>query len=251
MRRFPLHERVKVPVVKNIVFALKLVWQTDKKLFIGYLINMTVDGIFKMFVQNILFLKILLGIIDRQGSFEEYFRNLLMFLGVSVFLKAVNWSTNYMRQAATKNVLKGLNNLVFRKAISLDVSCYEDPSFYDKYQRATNVLAWSYFDAICSSVFVLIGFCYIIRICFKNVSLFLNFFVKMYGRICVRTIFLCYLLVCADISFLFHKVVAICVVVFPISPFNFYGDTTIFVFIDFAVEIVVFKVFSYIHILDI
>ena len=134
MRRFPLHERVKVPVVKNIIFALKLVWQTDKKLFIGYLINMTVDGIFKMFVQNILFLKILLGIIDRQGSFEEYFRNLLMFLGVSVFLKAVNWSTNYMRQAATKNVLKGLNNLVFRKAISLDVSCYEDPSFYDKRQ---------------------------------------------------------------------------------------------------------------------
>ena len=157
MRRFPLHERVKVPVVKNIMFALKLVWQTDKRLLIGYLINMTVDGIFRMFVQNILFLKILLGIIDREGSFDEYFRNLILFLVVSVFLKAVNWSFNYMRQAATKNVLKGLNNMVFRKAISLDVACYEDPSFYDKYQRATNVLAWSYFDAICSCVSVIIG----------------------------------------------------------------------------------------------
>lgn len=157
MRRFPLHERVKVPIVKNIVFALKLVWKTDKRLLIGYLINMTVDGIFRMFVQNILFLKILLGIIDREGSFEEYFRNLLLFFGVSVFLKAINWSSNYMRQASTKNVLKGLNNLVFRKAVSLDVSCYEDPAFYDKYQRATNVLAWSYFDAICSSVSVIIG----------------------------------------------------------------------------------------------
>ena len=157
MRRFPLHERVKVPVAKNIIFALKLVWQTDKRLLIGYLVNMTIDGIFRMFIQNILFLKILLGIIDREGSFEEYFRNLLLFLGVSVFLKAANWSFNYMRQAATKNVLKGLNNLVFRKAISLDVSCYEDPSFYDKYQRATNVLAWSYFDAICSCVSVIIG----------------------------------------------------------------------------------------------
>lgn len=146
-----------MPVVKNIRFALGLVWQTDKRLLIGYLINMTVNGIFSMFVQNILFLKILLGIIDRKGSFEEYFRNLLMFLGVSVFLKAVNWSSNYMRQAATKNVLKGLNNMVFRKAISLDVSCYEDPAFYDKYQRATNVLAWSYFDAICSCVSVIIG----------------------------------------------------------------------------------------------
>ena len=157
MRRFPLHERVKVPVIKNIKFALSLVWKTDKRLFLGYLINMTVDGIFKMFVQNILFLKMLLGIIDRKGSFEEYLQNLLLFLGVSVLLKAVNWSSNYMRQAATKNVLKGLNNLVFRKAISLDVSCYEDPAFYDKYQRATNVLAWSYFDAICSSISVIIG----------------------------------------------------------------------------------------------
>lgn len=157
MRRFPLHEKVKVPVVKNVIFALKLVWKTDKKLLIGYLINMTVNGIFSMFVQNILFLKILLSIIDRKGSFEEYFRSLLLFLGVSVFLKAVNWLSNYMRQAATKNVLKGLNNLVFRKAISLDVSCYEDPAFYDKYQRATNVLSWSYFDAICSCVSVIIG----------------------------------------------------------------------------------------------
>ena len=157
MRRFPLHEKVKVPVVKNVIFALKLVWQTDKRLLIGYLINMTVNGIFSMFVQNILFLKILLSIIDRRGSFEEYFRSLLLFLVLSVFLKAVNWLSNYMRQAATKNVLKGLNNLVFRKAISLDVSCYEDPAFYDKYQRATNVLSWSYFDAICSCVSVIMG----------------------------------------------------------------------------------------------
>ena len=46
MRRVPLHEKEKVPVVKNIIFALKLVWKTDKKLLIGYLINMTVNGIY-------------------------------------------------------------------------------------------------------------------------------------------------------------------------------------------------------------
>ena len=71
MRRVPLHEKVKVPVIKNIKFARGLVWQTDKRLLIGYLINMTVNGIFSMFVQNILFLKILLSIIDRKGSYED------------------------------------------------------------------------------------------------------------------------------------------------------------------------------------
>lgn len=52
-------------------------------------------------------------------------------------------------QIATKRVLKYLNNMVFEKAISLDVSCYEDPAFYDKYQRATLVLTNSFFDLIC------------------------------------------------------------------------------------------------------
>ena len=44
------------------------------------------------------------------------------------------------------------NNRIFIKAISLDIDSYENPEFYDKYQRATNVLAWSQFDAVCSAV---------------------------------------------------------------------------------------------------
>lgn len=157
MRRVPVHERAKVPVVKNIIFALKLVWKADKRLLIAYLVNLSVNGVFYMFVQSILFLKVLLGVIDKNGSFEEFVKYLLMFMGLSVVMRGVNWFSNYIRQASTKNVLKELNNLVFRKALSLDVSCYEDPSFYDKYQRATNVLSWSYFDAICSSVATILG----------------------------------------------------------------------------------------------
>ena len=50
---------------------------------------------------------------------------------------------------STKNVLKNINNMVFDKAQTLDVSCYEDPAFYDKYQRATLVVTSGYFDIIC------------------------------------------------------------------------------------------------------
>ena len=41
-----------------------------------------------------------------------------------------------------------INNMIFEKAQSLDISCYEDPSFYDKYQRATLVATSGYFDII-------------------------------------------------------------------------------------------------------
>ena len=152
MRRLPRDPNLKVPVFKNIIYALKLVWQCDKRLLIGYLINGFSANIFMLYIQNILFLKVLLGILDKGNSFESYVNTLVMFLILSVSLMAVSCFTSYMVSASTKNVLKKLNNRIFNKAITLDVECYENPEFYDKYQRATNVLAWSYYDFVCSCV---------------------------------------------------------------------------------------------------
>lgn len=151
MARVYLKDHKRVPVFKNMLFGLKLGWEADKRLLIGYLINMIADKVFALYVQSILFLKTLLGIIDAKGSFEEYAKNLVLFLLLSVLLKAVNWYSNYLRQVAVKNVLKKINNKIFSKAVSLDIACYEDPKFYDKYQRATDVLAWSLFDAACAA----------------------------------------------------------------------------------------------------
>lgn len=143
---------IKVPVFKNVVYALKLVWQCDKSLFICYIIRYLADNIFSRFVQNILFLRVILSILDIGGSFDSYVKTLLEFLIISVFLLAVNWLTAYIIQVADKKVLKKLNNKVFSKAISLDVECYENPEFYNKYQRAIDVLAWGYFDEVCAAV---------------------------------------------------------------------------------------------------
>ena len=152
MRRPPRDPNLKVPVFKNIAYALKIVWQCDKKLLIGYLINHFATNIFALYIQNILFLKVLLGILDSGKDFRSYANTLITFLLCALTLRATSWFTNYIISVAAKNVLKELNNKIFDKAITLDVECYENPEFYDKYQRATNVLAWSYFDFVCSSV---------------------------------------------------------------------------------------------------
>lgn len=152
MARVYQKDHRRVPLFKNVVFGLKLGWEADKRLLIGYLINMIADQVFALYVQNILFLRMLLGIIDARGSFGEYVKTLLLFLVLSVVLKGVNWYSHYLRMVAVKNVLKKINNKIFAKAVSLDIACYEDPAFYDKYQRATDVLAWSLFDAACAAV---------------------------------------------------------------------------------------------------
>lgn len=152
MRRPPRDPNIKVPVFKNITYALKLVWQCDKRLLIGYMINGLSANIFMLYIQNILFLKVLLGLLDKGSTFESYASTLIAFLVLSVSLMGVSCFTSYIVSASTKNVLKKLNNRIFDKAITLDVECYENPEFYDKYQRATNVLAWSYYDFVCSCV---------------------------------------------------------------------------------------------------
>lgn len=156
-RYIKLHEDIKVPVFKNVVYALKLCFKADKWLMLGYIIGLTAEQIFDLFISNILFLKTLLSVIDSHGDFKVYSKYLVLFLLYSVILKVLQWWGYYMSHVATKKVLQKLNNMVFEKAVSLDVSCYEDPAFYDKYQRATNIMSSGYFDIICFDIALIVA----------------------------------------------------------------------------------------------
>lgn len=157
MRYIKLHENEKVPVFKNVIYALRLVCKADKRLLISYLISYIFDDIFVRYIQSILFLKVLLSLFDRGAEFREYVRDLLLFFVIAAATKIISWVAAYIRQVATKNVLKVLNNMVFQKAISLDVGCYESPEFYDKYQRATLIMSAGYFDIICYDVALVVS----------------------------------------------------------------------------------------------
>ena len=157
MRWIKLHEPVKVPVLKNVMFALKLVWEADKRLLIGYFITEISNKVLSMYVQNILFLKVLLSIIDGDADFKTYFISLLLFFGTYLTVNVISAYASRTRLVATKIVLKKLNNKIFEKAKELDISCYENPEFYDKYQRATLVLSSGYYDLLCWDVAAIIG----------------------------------------------------------------------------------------------
>ena len=157
MRWIKLHEPVKVPVLKNVIFALKLVWEADKRLLIGYFVTEISNKVLSMYVQNILFLKVLLSIIDGDADFKTYFTYLLLFFVVFLSVKVISAYAERTRLISAKVVYKRLNNKIFEKAVQLDVSCYENPDFYDKYQRATLVLSSSYYDLLCWDVAAVAG----------------------------------------------------------------------------------------------
>ncbi len=157
MRWIKLHEPVKVPVFKNVMYAIKLVWEADKRLLIGYFVTEISNKVLSMYVQNILFLKVLLSIIDGNANFKTYFTYLLLFLGTYFTVNVISAFAERTRLISAKVVLKEVNNKIFEKATQLDISCYENPEFYDKYQRATLVLSSSYYDLICWDVAAVVG----------------------------------------------------------------------------------------------
>lgn len=147
----------KINVFKNVMFALKLVWETGKKMLIGIFAAEIANNVLSMYVQNILFLKVLLSIIDGSADFKTYFVSLLLFFGTYLAVNVISTFANRTKMISTKVVLKELNNKIFKKAIELDVGCYETPEFYDKYTRATQVVSSSYFETVCYCVATIVG----------------------------------------------------------------------------------------------
>ncbi|MBQ9227980.1 MAG: ABC transporter ATP-binding protein [Eubacterium sp.] len=156
-RWVPVHEKVDVPVFKNIIYAVKILFKADKTIMPAVIIAQLTTEVFTNFIQGILFLKVLLGIIEGNGSFEYYTRILLIFFASAVVYEIIIIASDYAQNIAMKRVFKGLNNMIFKKACEVDVACYEDPVFYDAYQRATDILTGSIFMAFVMDFSMLIG----------------------------------------------------------------------------------------------
>lgn len=73
MRYIEIDEQQKnVPVFKNVIYALKITWKADKRLLLGYILQEGFFAIFSKYLQNILFLKILLDVVSQNRDFKTY-----------------------------------------------------------------------------------------------------------------------------------------------------------------------------------
>ena len=148
-RWVPLHEDVKVPVVKNILYAAKIMYKSDKVIMPAAVFAQTSYFLIVNFFQAVLFLKVLLSLIEGNASFSYYVKILLAFVGLSMLNEVIVVGCDYLLNVSAKRVFKGLNNMIFKKASEVDVACYEDPVFYDSYKRATDILNSGFFLGYC------------------------------------------------------------------------------------------------------
>ncbi len=125
---------------KDIFFALKILMQASPMFIIGGILTMTAFWFFRAYIQEVLFLKKLLEIVTGGGTFRQFLILLLIFCLAGLLAKAVDCMGDYFSHVCSRKVYKKLNEKILKKASEVDIECYENPEFYDNYQRATEII---------------------------------------------------------------------------------------------------------------
>ncbi len=126
--------------LKNTLYAIRTIHRCAPLLLTSFVLTQTAYWFFTGFVQEILFLKLLLQLIETGGSYKKYVMLVLMFALAGLLAKATDCLTDYFVCTRAKFFYKKLNDKIFKKAVTVDIACFEDPVFYDKYKRATEII---------------------------------------------------------------------------------------------------------------
>ena len=122
--------------VSNNVFALKTIWAASPIYLFVYLSSSIVYGTIEFLTGTYLLRRIVNDV-----SSGTPILNVLKFtaiLGVVTFVihLSLQWFWNVTSQKMNRNISMCIQKMLFKKAAKVELACYENPAFYDKYVKA-------------------------------------------------------------------------------------------------------------------
>ena len=150
-------QKEKFETLKNVVYAVKIIKECCPWYFTVQILATGGFWFFTAFVQEILFLRVILQVLEKNLPFKSFVFAVLMFVAAGILARVIQSYSNYVLSVKFKQFYKTLNQKIFQKAVSVDMACFEDPDFFDKYKRATEIVSDSHYDMFIyyfSSIFV-------------------------------------------------------------------------------------------------
>ncbi len=132
--------------VKDIFYAAKILHIHAPGYLFARVVAQFAYWFFTGFIQEILFLRTILQIIETGGNFKNFVFTALMFCGASIAATGINCAADYFISDKRKKLYKSLNFTIFEKAVKLDIAAFDNSEFYDKYQRATEIYSGGHYD---------------------------------------------------------------------------------------------------------
>ena len=122
--------------IANNMFALRAIWAASPIYLAVYLGSSFVYGIIEFLSEGYL-LRMIVNGIDEGKSVESIVLFVLILASISlVTYTALSWFWNVISPVKQRRVSAYIEKMLFRKAAEVELACYENPVFYDKYVRA-------------------------------------------------------------------------------------------------------------------
>ncbi len=122
--------------IKNNVYALRLMWSLSPRLVVHQAITRFL-GYFEWLFYSAFFMRYVINALET----EQEFSSIMIFLGITVTVfAAISFYNSYVNgtvmPVANQVVYKKLNLMLFEKSSNVELSCFEDSEFYNKYTLA-------------------------------------------------------------------------------------------------------------------
>ncbi|MBE6749192.1 MAG: ABC transporter ATP-binding protein [Ruminococcaceae bacterium] len=133
--------REKAYIIKNTAFMLKSAFKCAPiSLFIIYF-SYIAENVYYAVVINVMFLETALSIIEGNGTFQEFVIRIGIIVLGKILVDLIGYIDVYTVRIKFEIKCESyLNSLIFKKAQEVELGCYENPEFFDKYNRATWVI---------------------------------------------------------------------------------------------------------------
>ena len=135
------NQKQKAHIFRNTAFMLKCAWKSAPLSLIIIYLAYILENVYYSVVIGIMFLQTALSIIEGNGTFKEFAIRMCIIVFGKVFVDLFAYIDMYT--VRTKFEIKCesyINSLIFKKAQEVELGCYENPEFFDNYNRATWVV---------------------------------------------------------------------------------------------------------------
>lgn len=124
-------------VFANTAFVLKILWKTSPVYLVTYYLWTIGNAILNFFTNTYLLRYLLNCYSDGSSGITKAFIYLGVVLGLNlIWYFFIDYLRLLVHPKYTQRIVANIEELLFDKAGKVELACYEDPAFYDKYVRS-------------------------------------------------------------------------------------------------------------------
>lgn len=133
--------KAKAHIFRNTAFMLKCSFKSSPLATILIYLAYISENVYYAVVFNVMFLQTALSIIEGNGTFREFAIRISIIIFGKLAVDLFSYIVFHPVREKYEIKYEGyLNRMIFEKAQQVELACYENPDFFDNYNRATWVV---------------------------------------------------------------------------------------------------------------